>query len=43
MTYSYPPLLQVLTDAWPDLLMLCLFPILFYSLAHMRFMTYDVR
>ena len=29
MTYSYPPLLQVLTDAWPDLLMLCLFPLLF--------------
>ena len=43
MTYSYPPLLQVLTDAWPDLLMLCLFPILFYALAHRRFMTYDVR
>lgn len=43
MTYSYPSLLQVLTDAWPDLLMLCLFPLLFYSLAHKRFMTYDVR
>ena len=43
MTYSYPPLLQVLTDAWPDLVMLCLFPLLFYALAHRRFMTYDVR
>jgi ABC-type transport system involved in multi-copper enzyme maturation permease subunit len=43
MIYHYPDLKEALQVHWPDLLLLGLFDVLFFSLAFMRFNRYDVR
>jgi len=43
MIYHYPDLKEAMQGHWPDLLLLGLFDVLFFSLAFMRFNRYDVR
>jgi hypothetical protein len=43
MRYRYPTLSQALQIHWPDMLLLCLFDLLFCSLAFVKFNRYDVR
>lgn len=43
MTYSYPSVTQALQESWPDVLLLCLFAVLFPSVALARLNKYDVR
>jgi ABC-type transport system involved in multi-copper enzyme maturation permease subunit len=43
MTYAYPPLTTALQNVWPDILLLGLFDVLFFSLAFLRFNKYDMR
>ena len=43
MRYRYPNLTEALQIHWPDILLLCLFDVLFCSLAFIKFNRYDVR
>ena len=43
MRYSYFNLAEALQMHWPDILLLCLFDVLFCALALMKFNRYDVR
>jgi ABC-type transport system involved in multi-copper enzyme maturation permease subunit len=43
MRYRYFNLTEVLQIHWPDILLLCLFDVLFCALSLMRFNRYDVR
>jgi hypothetical protein len=43
MVYTYPTLATALQETWPDILLLGLFTVLFFSLAFLRFNKYDVR
>jgi ABC-type transport system involved in multi-copper enzyme maturation permease subunit len=43
MRYRYFNLAEVLQTHWPDVLLLCLFDVLFCALALMKFNRYDVR
>jgi len=43
MRYRYPNLTEALQIHWPDILLLCLFDVLFCSLAFFKFNRYDVR
>lgn len=43
MTYTYPTLTQALQTIWLDIILLCLFNVLFYVLAFMMLNKYDVR
>jgi len=43
MGYRYFNLAEVLQEHWPDILLLCLFNVLFCALALMKFNRYDVR
>lgn len=43
MTYTYPTLAQALQSSKLDLILLCLFNVLFYALAFIILNKYDVR
>ena len=43
MTYRYFTLTEALKMHWPDILLLCLFDVVFCALGLMRFDRYDVR
>jgi len=43
MNYRYSTLTEALQMHWPDILLLCLFNVMFCALALMRFNRYDVR
>jgi len=43
MRYRHLNLAEALQIHWPDILLLCLFDVLFFALALMRFSRYDVR
>lgn len=43
MRYRYPGLTEALQIHWPDMLLLGVFDVLFFSLAFVRFGKYDVR